>query len=394
MEEIAGHRVVRVVRDEGERRVLAAFGDQAVELHVGRGAAAATMAQEAAVLLAVPHAHLLPVLDVATLDDAVVLVRPSCATTAAAWLLARGAPRVGEVVTIAAPILSAVAALHAAGATAGRIDLHALVLDEDGCPSLVGVGAERRTTSPTQAWRASCEAVAADCDALLVLVDELVGACGEPVPIGVRDALRARDADAAADGLLEAWPAVPIEHAHAAPAPPRRARERVRRVEEASRAVRWAQDALAQLGAVRRPVWLAGGAGAVALAGALVLAGTASSAPVADAPASSASPGGGSSVDAAAPPTPEATSVEAAGALLAAREACLDAADDACLAAILDPTGAAAASTWRLPGDATLTEVAVLGDAVLVDVASSSEPASVLVVRTDAGWMLRDAWGA
>jgi len=31
---------------------------------------------------------------------------------------------------------------------------------------------------------------------------------------------------------------------------------------------------------------------------------------------------------------------------------------------------------------------------VLVDVASTTQPASVLVVRTDAGWMLRDAWAA
>jgi len=58
-------------------------------------------------------------------------------------------------------------------------------------------------------------------------------------------------------------------------------------------------------------------------------------------------------------------------------------------------TGAVAdGGELRLPADAVLSEVAVLGDAVLVDVASTTQPASVLVVRTDAGWMLRDAWAA
>ena len=43
MERIAGYRIVRVVRDEGERCVVAGFGEVAVELHVGSGAAAASV---------------------------------------------------------------------------------------------------------------------------------------------------------------------------------------------------------------------------------------------------------------------------------------------------------------------------------------------------------------
>ncbi len=400
MERIAGHRIVRVVRDAGERRVLAGYREAAVELHVGTGPSAAEVAAEAEVLLRVRHPHVLPVLDVATHDGAVVLVRPRSATTAAEWLLARGAPRAGEVVTLVAPVLDAVARLHAAGATAGRLDLHAIVLDDDGAPAIVGAGAAQETARPTAAWRDASAGVAADCEALAALVDDLLATCDEHAPGAVREGLAARDVASAATALLAAWPALPIERVRSEPAAPRRERERRRRRVDvdAPLPVRWLQAALERVApvvaSVRRPVWIAAGAGAAALAAALVLGVTGAS--VAD---EAPPPAGEAAAMDAAPvattrPVPESTPVDAAAALLAAREACLDAADDACLADILDPTGGAAAATWRLPADAAMTEVAVLGDAVLVDVASSSEPASVLVVRTDAGWMLRDAWAA
>lgn len=393
MEEIAGHRIVRVVREEGERRVLAAYGDEAVVLHVADAGGAATLAEEAEALLAVPHPHVLRVLDVATVDGAVVVVRPACAASAASWLLGRGAPRVGEVVTVAAPVLDAVGALHAAGATAGRIDLRSVVLDDDGTPALEGFGARLVTDRPTTAWREGDAGVAADCAALAALVGELLAACGAAVPAAVEVALDARDARAASGALLAAWSATPIEQgmADAVPAA-RRPRERVRSDDRATTLVRWAQAALAQLALVRRPVWLAAGAGAVALVAALAIGGGGASTADDSAPSAVAVPSPAAAE--AGMPAPDASAVDAAAALLAAREGCLDASDDACLAGILDPTGGAGASPWRLPADAALSEVAMLGDAVLVDVASSSEPASVLVVRTDAGWMLRDAWAA
>ncbi|WP_172802225.1 protein kinase family protein [Agrococcus jejuensis] len=386
------------MRDAGERRVLAGYGDAAVELHVGTGTAAAELAGEAEVLLRVAHPHVLPVLDVATHDGAVVLVRPRSAATAAEWLLARGVPRAGEVVTLVAPVLDAVATLHAAGATAGRVDLHAIVLDDDGAPAIAGAGAVQETTRPTAAWRDGSEGVAADCAALAALVDDLLATCDEHAPAAVREGLAARDVAAASAALLAAWPALPIERTRSEPAAQRRQgeRRRVRSDADAPLPVRWLQAALERVApvvaSVRRPVWIAAGAGAAALVVALVLGGggasVADETPVAVADAPDATP------VATTRPSSESTAVDAAGALLAAREACLDAADAACLADILDPTGGAAAATWRLPADAALREVAVLGDAVLVDVASSSEPASVLVVRTDAGWMLRDAWAA
>lgn len=398
MERIAGHRIVRVVRDAGERRVLAAFGDEAVELHVGAGAAAAELASEAEVLLRVRHPHLLPVVDVATHDGAVVLVRPRSTATAAEWLLARGAPRAGEVVTLVAPVLEAVAAVHDAGASAGRIDLHAIVLDDDGAPALVAAGAEQESTLPTAAWRDASDGVRADCDALGVVVDDLLATCGERTPDAVRAALDARDVGAAAIALLAAWPALPIERVRSEPVAPRseRERRRARRSTDAPMVVRWLQSALEHAGTVRRPVWIVAGAGAAALVVALALGGAGASVAEEAAPPAMADDAAPQAVApvATTPPAPETSAVDAAAALLAAREACLAAEDADCLAGILDPTGGAAASAWRLPADAALAEVAVLGDAVLVDVASSSEPASVLVVRTDAGWMLRDAWAA
>ncbi|MFC7430237.1 MULTISPECIES: hypothetical protein [unclassified Agrococcus] len=396
MEQIAGHRIVRVVREEGERRVLAAFGDEAVALHVADGETAMGLAAEAEALLAVAHPHLLPVLDVATVDGAVVLVRPMATETAASWLLGRTAPRVGEAVTIAVPVLDAAGALHAAGAIAGRIDLRSIVLDADGAPALEGVGARLVTDRPTLAWREADAGVAADCLALGALVDELLAACGEAVPRAVANALGARDARAASAALLAAWSATPIEHGAAEPSAVQRpSRERPRSEVRAHVLVRWAQQVLAQLALVRRPVWIAAGAGAAALVVALALGGAGASEADESASRPSASPvlEAGAAVPVGMPAAAE-TAVDAAAALLAARERCLGEGDAACLAGILDPTGGAASSTWRLPADAAYAEVAVLGDAVLVEVASSSEPASVLVVRTDAGWMLRDAWAA
>ncbi|QCR19379.1 hypothetical protein [Agrococcus sp. SGAir0287] len=393
MDRLAGHRIVRIVREEGDRRIVAAFGDAAVELHVAEGSAAADAAREAEALLAVDHPHLLPVLDVATQSGAVVLVRPPSTSTAAAWLLARGAPAPGEVVTVLAPVLAAVAALHDAGAHAGRIDLHAIALDEDGAPALVGAGAGIETRRSTDAWRGASPGVAADCAALAALVDDLLAAAGERTPEPVAAALERHEPDAAARALLAAWPALPLQHARVEPAIARRGRERARVDDAASLPVRWLQRALAQAATVRRPVWIAAAGGAAALVGALVLGGVGASDPV-PAAAPGVSPTGVAAPVASTPPAPEASPVDAAEALLLLREACLDAGDDACLASVLDPSGGAAQATWRMPADAVLAEAAVLGDAVLVDVASATQPASVLVVRTDAGWMLRDAWAA
>ena len=83
-----------------------------------------------------------------------------------------------------------------------------------------------------------------------------------------------------------------------------------------------------------------------------------------------------------------------AAALLAEREACLDAGDAACLVGLHEPDSPllTAPAPWRMPDDGVLEVVQQLGDAWLLRVVSGDEPASVLVMSTEAGWTLRDAW--
>lgn len=84
----------------------------------------------------------------------------------------------------------------------------------------------------------------------------------------------------------------------------------------------------------------------------------------------------------------------AATALLAEREACLDAGDAACLVALHESSSPllVAAEPWRMPQDGSLELVQRLGDAWLLRVVSEHEPASVLLMSTEAGWSVRDAW--
>lgn len=113
--------------------------------------------------------------------------------------------------------------------------------------------------------------------------------------------------------------------------------------------------------------------------------------PAASVPAQSIAP-----VASAPDPTPPDAQTDAwaaAHALLASRESCLDGDDPpTCLGAIRDAGGGIDASSWRMPPDAELLVVTTFGDAALIEVASEREPASVLIVRTEAGWLLRDAW--
>jgi len=184
---------------------------------------------------------------------------------------------------------------------------------------------------------------------------------------------------------------------------------------------------LAILAPVRTPVWIAGGAGLGALVIALTVipaahsetvpgsAPTGSSASASPSVVATASPG------AAAPsaPGPAATSaiegedpLAAARALLAARTRCFDGKSPTCFDAV-DQAGSAVIEADRelfrrvkkgvpLPAEATLEGftprlVQQLGDSVimqLVDAEGSTvttkNPAPLLLVRSEAGWRIRD----
>lgn len=187
-------------------------------------------------------------------------------------------------------------------------------------------------------------------------------------------------------------------------------------------------DARPALRRVRPRFWVVAGAGAVALVTAAVLLGQSAPAstsavdatPLPTTPADTraptspaagpapASPGDaptptGAPVSNAAPADDGAAAGErtapedvlvAATALLAEREACLDAGDAACLVALHESSSPllVAAEPWRMPQDGSLELVQRLGDAWLLRVVSEREPASVLLMSTEAGWSVRDAW--
>ncbi|ROR67150.1 hypothetical protein [Agrococcus jenensis] len=419
---IAGHPLVRLLRRTGEREVWVAAdaSGSGVELHRSMPGEEALLAREVEALLLADHPHLVPILDVAT-DAGVVVVRPLLPHDLADWLRDRGAPDPGEAVTALAPIAAALGALHAVGATAGAVSAQHVRLDADGAPLLTGEGARVEATRPSIAWREGSAGVAADADAWRSLAEAVLAARGEALPDAALRAIDARDLAAAASALLEAWPALPLvlEPGVGPAVATTQVRRRIRA--EGLEAV-WARAAVLlervaarmprpgsgaaarSLAAVRPRFWAVAVGGVAAVALALLL------------PAPGAADEGSRATgrsDAQAPPTasptasptgspqpqPEAMTddpVAGAALLLAEREACLAAGDAACLVGLHEPDSPqlTAASPWRMPDDARLELVQRLGDAWLLRVVSERAPASVLVMSTEAGWTLRDAWPA
>lgn len=416
---IAGYPLVRAVRRSFDREVwVADASGRGVEVHRALAGGDAPLAREAEALLLAEHEHLLPVVDVAT-DDGVVVVRQLEPRDLADWLLERGEPEPGEAVTALAPIAAALGALHAIGAVAGGVTAHDVRVDADGAPLLAAEGAHLETDRPTEAWREASDGVAADALDWRELALLLADASGQPLPQSVEAAVERRDLAAAGAALIAAWPALPLALdppvVRGEPAPSRmRPRERASGLEAV-----WARVALmlerlprgapvaARLldsaRAVRLRYWAVGGGGVVALVVAAVLLGG-SGPPVADA-AAEPSPTPTLGDVAAAPPPAVPTAqpppggvaadpLAGAAALLAEREACLDAGDAACLVGLHEPDSPllTAPAPWRMPDDGVLEVVQQLGDAWLLRVVSGDEPASVLVMSTEAGWTLRDAW--
>ena len=446
---IAGHPLVRALRRDAAREVWVA-SDAAgggVELHRSQPGGEAVLAREAEALLLADHPHLVPILDVAT-DAGVVLVRPLLPHDLAGWLLERGAPQPGEAVTALAPIAAAIGALHAAGASIGGLAAQQVRLDADGAPLLLGEGARVETSRPSLAWREGSPAVAADAAGWRALAETVLAASGVDLPAAVDRAIEGLDLAAAGDALLAAWPALPLV---LEPPTPRastgggrvRHRERTAGARAGWARAVWARadavwaradavwaradgvraraaallEALAArvprrlrerdggpvraLHGVRPRFWALGAVGAVALVVALLLpSGTGAAGEDEPGAAPVASPQHGAASPAPSPvpaaPSAPATDDPVAGAamLLAEREACLDAADAACLVGLHEPDSPqlGASQPWRMPADGRLELVQRLGDAWLLRVVSNAEPASVLIMSSEAGWVLRDAW--
>jgi eukaryotic-like serine/threonine-protein kinase len=358
----------------------------------------------------------------------------------------RRAIRPGEAVTILAPVAATVARLHRSGVVHGGLDPASVLFTEAGSPTLVGFGdaelldlmatgrvpvAERsellardraalrrlavtvldRTAHESAEELAAAEAIrnVPDGDAYAERLAETVFGLAEPEPV---------DLDATTPpSLLPSRLAEPPGAGTAAGESPL--------LLDALQVPEWlrsmlggwlpaARDRLRSLvGSVRRPFWVAGGVAAAALTATLLFV-------PADRPAPDATgapePADGGPSSAPHPEPAEDALLRGDDPAAAARELldrradcfrelsvlCLDGVDQADSSASLADAAAILAAQERggIDADGVVIDgethvVERLGGTALIRITSpDAEPASVLVIRTEAGWRIRGFPGA
>lgn len=348
----------------------------------------------------------------------------------------RGEWRAGEAVGVLAPLVTTVRRLHDAGIAHGRLGASEIVVAETG-PVLGGfLHAEFFPAAAPEAVRERLDGVAADRTAVRELCTEVLARVEGSRARAARDlaaeaaaAPASRLLDVLVDGLGDLAAAVPLRRE--APPPPsgdpgRRAERMVPIVVEqarpsastrtgavhdlgaaAARAIRVRLDAMP---AMRRRL-LVGGAAALGVAGILLTAlpGEESRDPVAERVRTASAPP--PDVVEAAPPTgPTSAAIlgddplAAAVALLDRRDSCMRELSHACLETV-DQAGSAAldddraaVDELRRGGEAAPRSVEAtgaqllerLGDSALVRIGPETAPASLLLVRGEAGWRIRD----
>jgi hypothetical protein len=375
--------------------------------------------------------HVVRLIDVtATPEGAPALILSRHAAGSLARLLAdRGALRAGEAITVLAPVAVALARMHSAGVAHGAIGPGAVLFDAAGAPALAcfgraalfppglpaaGLEAEQAVLADVLAFGALAAGILEGAGAtalahrarteaapgawLLDFADALFD-LAEPAPVD----LRPRDEPGAE------WPArlparvisAPVE-APSGVAPAGAARERPPYPEPRAPAwrvaVRRAREALVR---VRRSFWVVAGASVVALVVTVVVVPqgrTTAPAPPSASPTARA-------VEQSASPVTADDPVEAAALLMRTREQCIRDLSAECLDNV-DQRDSAALDADRevvrsmLKGGAPPSLPVVdpehvrlvqrLGDSALVSLGPDSEPASVLLVKGEAGWRIRD----
>ena len=121
---------------------------------------------EARELIGVAHPHLVPVRDAAPTVDGIAVVRDAVpgATSLARLLSRRAALGPGEVITVGVPMFQALAAVHEAGHTHGRVRPEDILIEPGGRPMLTGRASRvswARQGCPHRmwvSWQASCSA--------------------------------------------------------------------------------------------------------------------------------------------------------------------------------------------------------------------------------------------
>ena len=413
-DEIAGFRLVRKLGAGPRAEVWLghAPGDYTAALKLYRaGIDPSSVDAEITALSTAEHAHVVQLRDLSTLPGGLpCLILERLTLGSLAQVLAdRGELSVGEAVTILAPVIAAMATLHASGVAHNNLSASAVLFRETGAPVLACFGraaliepgasvaylsasplvaADRLAlarlcrsvlerapgTAELTSWLASLESFP---DAFEEHLAERVFALGDATP--VRFAREAAGAPLVPARLLRAEPV---------PEPP------------APTTITWYAPLLARLpkpvARVRRPAWVGAGAAVIALVVGLALVPNGTDA--APAPIETPLP-----LEAANGPVTDEDPVAAFEALVAARDGCVRELSVLCLDGI-DQAGSAAMdddvalihSIENGSGGASFTasDTALVerdGDAALVSYESSlnDKPASALLVKSEAGWRIR-----
>jgi tRNA A-37 threonylcarbamoyl transferase component Bud32 len=437
---VAGQRVLRLLARGTRSDVWLGAGDLVLKVLTPPVPAAAP-GREAEALHRARGDHVVELLDVSLGTDA-VLVFPRLSRGSLAGLLSRRRSLdAGEAVTILAPIATCLARMHAAGVAHGALSPDAVLFRADGAPVLTGLGsAELFEPGIPEVARERIDGVIADRAALLALADAVLSrTTGERAKAAsrLRDGFRAMDrgelAERMASDLFAMAAARPVrfdadedDSRHRAgrvvaiadtPAPEeptdpvgrgiagRLLESGPGSIVRAAVTHRWTSWS-----AGRRRAVLGGAVAALALllAFAVVPGQSTSVVPEAVDP----------QVDAVAPPadaelgTAEGSAIDADDPLAALpdlatrRDGCFRDLSVLCLDGV-DEAGSSAWDTDRTAlqaitdgGDAptrldvsTAELVERIGDSALIDLGPDSDPASVLLLKGEAGWRIRDYLG-
>ena len=419
MDTLGGYRLLRTVGVGSRAEVLLAHPlrsdaelEPAVMKVYGPAVSDESIVAEVEALSRAAGEHVVRVLDVtSTPDGAPALILSRHAAGSLARLLGdRGQLDAGEVITILAPLATALARMHAAGVSHGSIGPGSVLFDPSGSPALACFG--RATLFAPGLHAAGLEVqqpVLADVLAFGSLAGTLLEGAGAA---SLAQRARTEAAPGAwlrafADSLFDIAEPLPVDlrpRTEVDYVPfPARVIPAVPPIAPPTAAAPTPADGLARLrsalGRVRRPVWLVAGASLVALVIALVAVPQESTTATVRPSAAPSAP-----AQVAGPVTAD-DPVAAALALLGARDRCIRdlsveclddvgqrdssalAADRELLAAVIEGDAAAVV----IDVDPALVElVQRLGDSALVSLGPDSEPASVLLVKGEAGWRIRD----
>lgn len=428
VEDVAGYRVLRSAGRGDRARLLLGFDDgRTVVLKVTAFDDPAA-AIEIEALSRAAGDHVVALDDVASDDrDSVLVLERLPGGTLTELLERRGALDAGEAVTILAPLALTLDRLHGAGVAHGGLSPSAICFRDDGAPVLTGFGrAELFPPGSPEVVRETIAGVLADREALRAVTALVLGRVAgeravaarrmaEQLPDAAPDALAAAlfglvtptpvrfDADDVDPGVTRVGETRETEDAGAETSTllppwllaflPDHLRERVTEVLTQVRGI-WSGWQPRR----RRLVLGAVAAGLTVLVAVALVPGGAAE-PTAARPTSSPT----SAVDSSVPELPE-DPVEAAILLLAGRERCLRDLSALCLDEVVQPgssaydddvaliravqSGGEYPSGTIAPGDPVLVER--LGDSVLLDLPTGSDPGSILILRTTNGWRIRD----